>query len=230
MRRTPALARDGRRRSTAGTSLKRPYPYDPGAAKKLLADAGYPTASNAYGLPKRSVRERRADLPGDRRDARQDRHEGEPASRRPKPSTSRRSSRVKMGTSFCHGGLGPRTPTTREPAVRSLILHCRTTRPGQVEPRPVTRTSANRRAVYTHMIQSEADTGSGQAMIRRSRQDRRGRDRPYIPLHQQNAGLGRQGQREPGPAGHADNVFVWSLSRADEVARLGARPACRCDL
>ena len=44
------------------------HPYDVDAAKKLLAEAGYPNGFEvAHGLPERPLRQRRGDLPGGRR-------------------------------------------------------------------------------------------------------------------------------------------------------------------
>ncbi len=54
------------------------HPYDPEAAKKLLADAGYPNGfARGDGLPQRPLRQRRGDLPGRRRHAGPHRRQGE---------------------------------------------------------------------------------------------------------------------------------------------------------
>ena len=54
------------------------WPYDVAAAKKLLADAGYPERlRGGDGLPQRSLRQRRGDLPGRDADAGAHRHQGE---------------------------------------------------------------------------------------------------------------------------------------------------------
>ena len=61
------------------------------AAKKLLADAGYPNGFEVDdGLPERPLRQRRGDLPGRDADALAHRHQGEAQRPCRRPNTSRR--------------------------------------------------------------------------------------------------------------------------------------------